>query len=87
MRRCPRCEEQSFEPGRGGLSRTTRDEGAPIEVCSRCSSREALYGYDPAAQVSFTEWPLTREQIAEEDRRLRMAERGDDDREEGHDDA
>jgi hypothetical protein len=57
-----------FEVGRGALCRTTRDEdGAGVEVCSRCGSRESVYGYNPAAQPPLTEWPLSIEQLVEEE--------------------
>src|SRR4051812_49518500 len=73
-RRCPRCRAAVFEAGRGALSRTTRDEGAEIEVCSRCGVRESLYGYDPAAQPPFTEWPLPPEELADEELKLIASE-------------
>ena len=69
-RRCPRCAASMFEVGRGGLSRTTRDDGPPVEVCSRCEARESLYGYDPADQIPLTEWPLSPEQLANEELEL-----------------
>jgi hypothetical protein len=70
-RRCPRCWADMFEVGRGALSRTTRDEdGADVEVCSRCGARESLYGYDEANQVPLTEWPLSVDRLVEEERAL-----------------
>jgi uncharacterized protein YlaI len=67
-RLCPRCERRPFETDEeGALSRTTRDDGAEILVCSECGSREALYGREPEEQPHFTEWPLSRERIEKED--------------------
>lgn len=59
-----------FEAGTGTLSRLTRDEGAPVEVCPRCDSRESVYGYDPRRHPPMTEWPLSPETLANEERAL-----------------
>src|SRR5438309_1621474 len=55
-RRCPRCNAEVFEVGRGAVSRTTRDYGADVETCGRCGSREATYGYDGAGLPPLTDW-------------------------------
>ena len=52
------------------LSRTTRDEGARVEVCPRCGDREALYGYNPVNQVPLTDWPLSIVTLVQEERHL-----------------
>lgn len=70
MHECPRCEAAAFHTEHGALSRTTRDEGAPVEVCPRCGEREALYGRDPADQVPFVEWPVSLGRLVEEERAL-----------------
>jgi hypothetical protein len=67
---CLRCEAAIFEIGKGALSRTARDGGAPIEICPRCGTREGLYGHDAAKQPPFSKWPLSPETLADEERRL-----------------
>lgn len=59
-----------FLPGHGGLSRTTRDEGAEVEVCPHCDEREAIYGYNPEEQILFSDWPVSVDRLLEEERVL-----------------
>ena len=70
MHECPRCEATAFHLGQGALSRTTRGEGAPVEVCSRCGEREALYGRNPDDQIQLTDWPVSIDRLVEEERSL-----------------
>ncbi len=64
--RCPRCDATVVLDSDNALSRTTRDDGAEILVCTRCGERESLYGYDAADQIPFTEWPVAVEILVRE---------------------
>ncbi len=73
--KCPRCAVNPQYPlgkNLGALSRTTRDEGAPITVCPDCGSREAMvveYGEEYEVSLpSYTDWPLSVEELLAEDR-------------------
>ena len=54
----------------GALSRVPRDDGAEVLVWPRCGEREALYGYDPAEQAALADWPVSVDQLLEEERVL-----------------
>jgi hypothetical protein len=68
VRRCSRCEAAPVL--RGALSRATRDDGAPIEICSRCGEREAIREADGADYISVTDWPLSVDDLVAEERAL-----------------
>jgi hypothetical protein len=69
-RRCPRCDAEIFEVGRGALSRAARGEGAEVEVCSRCGSREAQREADTGGVLALSAWPVSLEALLEEERML-----------------
>jgi hypothetical protein len=51
----------------GALGRTTRDDGAPITVCSHCGELEAMTEASDSL-APFTDWPLSPERLAAEER-------------------
>jgi hypothetical protein len=60
----------------GAASRAARDEPGPlVNICDRCGMRESLYGYEPSGQIPLVEWPLSVEQLLEEERDLLARER------------
>ncbi len=79
-RKCPRCEAGIIrtildvatgeETEIGAVSRTTRDDGPAVLVCTRCGEREATYGHDPTKQVPLSAWPLEIDQLLAEERSL-----------------
>jgi NAD(P)-dependent dehydrogenase (short-subunit alcohol dehydrogenase family) len=80
--RCPRCDVRALLGEGGGegkaLSRTTRDEGADIFVCSDCGEREAVREAARYPPVPFTDWPLDVDDLLREDRaRYEYARRGE----------
>jgi hypothetical protein len=74
--RCPRCWARLILD-LGALSRTTRDDGAGITVCGHCGTLEAVA--EEAGQLApFTDWPLSPEQLAAEERAwYAMAQKSD----------
>jgi hypothetical protein len=80
LRKCPRCEAGVIrtildvatgeETEIGTPSRTTRDDGPAVLVCTRCGEREATYGNDPTKQVPLSAWPLEIDQLLAEERTL-----------------
>jgi hypothetical protein len=69
-RPCPRCESAILVDGQGALSRVTRDEGADVEVCSRCSEREAWREALGWPEMPLTSWPVDVEELLREERIL-----------------
>src|SRR5438046_1753596 len=76
---CPRCAAEILEVGptvngylRGALSRATRDDGAaPVFVCSRCGSREAVRQFCLKPPIiPLTEWPVETDLLLDEERVL-----------------
>ena len=62
---CPRCQARPVI--HAVLSRTTRDDGAEIDVCPHCGELEAIT--EAAGRLApFAAWPLTPDRLADEER-------------------
>ncbi len=76
LRKCARCACSIIDEfSAKALSRTTRDEGAAVMICTRCGERESLHGRDPAQHVPLVDWPVPVEDLVEEERLLLTRER------------
>lgn len=69
--KCPRCEVKAIpvEPDDASvcLSCTTRDDGAPIHICTECGERE-IHMELRGRLAPIETWPLSIDALLEEDR-------------------